>query len=107
MYVAMPGWVRSMAKESCNSARIGGIDQWREKRRCPIQQKTSQPMRQPGKAMVGSISGLLVLVCPGQRGSGQWLSLQMSSTGPSRLGGVLCNLNGREAHPFAGSPHVV
>jgi len=29
--------------------------------------------------------GLLVLVCPGQRGSGQWLSLQTSSTGPSRV----------------------
>ena len=42
-----------------------------ENRRCPIQQKTSQAMPQPGKAMVGSISGLLVLECPGQRGSGQ------------------------------------
>jgi hypothetical protein len=28
-----------MAKESSNSIRIWGIDQWRENRRCPIQQK--------------------------------------------------------------------
>ena len=63
----------------------GGSTQWREKRRCPIQQKTSQAMPQPGKAMVGSISGLLVLACPGQRGSGQWLSLETRWTGPSRV----------------------
>ena len=52
---------------------------WREQRRCPIQQKTSQPMAHLGRAMVTSSSGLLVLACPGQSGSGQWLSLQISS----------------------------
>ena len=50
---------------------IWGIDQCRENRRCPIQQKTSQPMAQAGRAIVASISGLLVLACPGQSGLGQ------------------------------------
>ena len=39
-----------------------GIDMWREHRRCPIQQKTSQPIAQLGGAMVASSSGLFVLV---------------------------------------------
>ena len=52
-----------------------GIDMWREKRRCPIQQKTSQPIAQLGRAMVGSSSGLLVLVWPGQCGIGAVVEL--------------------------------
>ena len=44
-----------------------------------------QAMPQPGRAMVGSTSGLQVRAWPGQRGSGQWLSLQTSSTGPSSV----------------------
>ena len=43
-----------------------GIDMWREHRRCPIQQKTSQPIAQLGGAIEASCSGLLVLACPGQ-----------------------------------------
>ena len=62
-----------------------GDRQWREHRRWPIQQKTSQPIAQLGRAMVISSSGLLVLACPGQGGSGQWLSLQINCTGPSRV----------------------
>ena len=53
--------------------------------RKPSQQKTSQPMAHLGRAMVTSVSGLLVLVCPGQPGSGQWSSLQSNSTGPWRV----------------------
>ena len=48
---------------------------WREQRRCPIQQKTSQPIATWGRARVISSSGLLVLACPGQAGSGQWIEL--------------------------------
>ena len=62
-----------------------GIDMWRENRRCPIQQKTSQPIAQFGGAIVASSSGLLVLAWPGQSGSGQWLSLQTNCTGPSSV----------------------
>ena len=58
---------------------------WREQRRCPIQQRTSQPMAIWGGARVISSSGPLVLACPGQVGSGQWLSLQISCTGPSKV----------------------
>ncbi len=59
---------------------------WRAQRRGPIQQKTSHPIAIWGKARVISSSGSLVLACPGQAGSGQWLSLQISCTGPSRVG---------------------
>ena len=38
-----------------------GIDMWREHRRCPIQQKTSQPIAQLGGAMVASEFGALGL----------------------------------------------
>ena len=38
-------------------------------------QKTSQPIAQLGGAIVASISGLFVLVCPGQRGSGAMVKL--------------------------------
>src|SRR5262249_31562487 len=42
-------------------------------------------MAHPGKARVGSISGLLVAACPGQRGAGQRASLQINWTGPSSV----------------------
>ena len=61
------------------------IDMWREHRRCPIQQKTSQPIAQLGGAIEASCSGLLVLACPGQSRSGQWLSLQTNCTEPSSV----------------------
>src|SRR5262249_44323656 len=38
---------------------------WREQRRWPIQQKTSQPIAIWGRARVSSSSGLLVPACPG------------------------------------------
>src|SRR4051794_25603974 len=68
-----------------HSVWIWGTAQWRENRRWPIQQKTSQPIAHRGGAMEASISGLLVLECPGQWGSGQWLSLQTNFTGPSSV----------------------
>ncbi len=59
------------------------VHMWREHRRCPIQQKTSQPIAQFGGAIGASSSGLFVLAWPGQPRSGQWLSLQTNCTGPS------------------------
>ena len=58
---------------------------WREQRRCPIQQKTSQPIAHLGRAMVTSSSGLLVLACPGQCGIGAVVELADQLTGPSRV----------------------
>ena len=44
--------------------RIWGIDQCCANRRCPIQQKTSQPMAQAGRAIVASTLGALGLGVP-------------------------------------------
>src|SRR5215475_6331095 len=60
------------------------MDQCRAKRRKPSQQKTSQAMSHQGRVIWASASGLWVRWCSGQLGSGQWASLQTSSSGPCR-----------------------
>ena len=55
-------------------------DIWRENRRCPIQQNTSQPIAQNGGAIIDSTSELFFFAWPGHNRSGQMFNLQAIST---------------------------